>query len=518
MPPSAQQAQGKTIDQQIANSVDQDIRSLFTLVKIVAERVKAGGGQLFLVGGFVRDELLDLPVKDLDAEVYGLPESRVSNIVYSAMETVKTAPLKFQTVGRSFGVIKISTGQSELDIALPRREKKTELGHRGFSVDLSPTLEPARAVQRRDFTINALLQDPLTGKIHDFVGGLDDLHGRTLRMVNKKTFGEDPLRVLRAWQFVARFELSLDPTTQDTMRAMLPSLSELSLERTREEWSKLFLRAHRPSLGLQAAFNTGFFHYYLPAIAALAKTPQDPEHHPEGNCWVHTLLSVDQAKDVMAEGSWTTSEQLIILLAVWAHDFGKATTTQMVEGRVRALGHDRAGVVIANDFLRCAGFPSKVGDQVIPLVREHMTPAQLFAHSHRGVVTDGAMRRLAQRLHPANIRLLAAVTEADYRGRGPFPGTGIRVVWPRDNPAVSWLLERMAELQLQQRPAPVLWGRDLVSRGWPPGPMFGQALDAAERLAQSGWSREQIIALLAEPRSPAEDLQKLQRAASELKP
>jgi tRNA nucleotidyltransferase (CCA-adding enzyme) len=233
-----------------------------------------------LVGGYVRDALLGRDTTDADVEVYGVPRDRLETLV------TEMFPGRVNAVGRAFGVLKVHLAPGmDLDVSLPRSDSKTGAGHRGFAVQGNPFLDFAEASRRRDFTVNALACDPLSGEILDAHGGLDDLANRTLRAVDHGTFPEDPLRVWRAFQFAARLDFRLDAGTFALLQAMVGrgELAELSKERVTDELKKL-LGASCPSIGLTLARETGVIASSFPELEALAETPQDPEWHPRGRC------------------------------------------------------------------------------------------------------------------------------------------------------------------------------------------------------------------------------------------
>ncbi len=457
-------------------------------IRRLAETVRTRGGRALLVGGLVRDEALGHASKDYDLEVHGLAVREVAEAA-GAIGEVKE-------VGRSFGVFKLRVGDRDVDVSLPRRDSKIGRGHRGFSIDVDPTMTPTEAARRRDFTINAMMKDVLTGELIDPFHGQDDLQHRRLRLVDPQTFCDDPLRVLRAVQFVGRFGLTVEPKTLETLREMVPSLAELPKERLYDEWVKLFARAEQPALGLQAAKDIGLFARYFPTIERLATTPQEPAFHPEGDVWTHTKLVIDQARRLTVDQP--EPERLVIALAAFTHDLGKVSTTETVDGRIRSRDHERAGADPTRDFLERAGFPEGIIRKVIPLVTEHLKPALLYNSELRGQwVSGGALRRLARRVYPATIEQLTLVATADHLGRGPFPQSDGTTAWPMSDPSSAWLLREATELRLHEgKPEPVLYGRDLVERGWPPGPIFGQAIRLAEGLAEHGRSKGRILELI----------------------
>lgn len=419
-------------------------------------------GRPRLVGGGVRDALLGLEPKDFDVEVAGIDFETLHRVLAPFGAT--------DVVGRSFGVIKVRSAASgaEYDFSLPRRESKTGAGHRGFAVAPDPTLSDADAAARRDFTLNAIAQDPFTGELIDPHHGQRDLAARTLRHTSA-AFVEDPLRVLRAFQLAARFDLTLAPETAALCRSIAPAFSELPVERIWGEWGKFATKATRPSRGLAVLEETGWLQHF-PEIAALRDTPQDPEWHPEGDVFNHTQHCLDA---LVTFADWKNSPHPTRLtLAVLAHDFGKPSTTQKVEkdGRLRwrSPGHHSAGGPLAKNFLRRIGAPLAFDAPVGALVENH--------HAHdRGnqPFTDRAIRRLALRLAPATIHDLSLVMRADARGRPPVP--------PEETLArIEDLLTKAAALEFNQgAPRPILLGRHLLSLGFKPGPAFKPVLDAA---------------------------------------
>jgi tRNA nucleotidyltransferase (CCA-adding enzyme) len=417
----------------------------------VARAVRERGGRALIVGGWVRDRLLGRPSKDVDLEVYGLDAARLRQVL--------EAFGRVNTVGESFTVYKVGA----LDVALPRRESKVGRGHRGFEVIGDPSLSTEQAARRRDFTINAIAWDPLTGEYLDPFDGRGDLARRVLRAVDARTFGEDSLRVLRAAQFAARFGLEVDAATAALCRAI--ALDDLPAERVWGEVEKLLLRAARPSIGLDVARDLTIVARLWPECLALVGCPQEPEWHPEGDVWIHTLQVVDEAR--LRVDDLPRPKQVALMLGALAHDFGKPETTAWVDGRLRSLGHEEAGVAPARAFLDRLNIHTidgyDVRGQVLGLVAHHLKPGA-WQKSPTGV-GDSAFRRLAQKV---DLELLARLAEADCLGRRPGAF---------DCTAMSWFLDRARALGVQhEAPAPLLLGRHLIPLGVPPGPNMGRIL------------------------------------------
>lgn len=413
----------------------------------------------YLVGGCVRDGLLGIQNKDFDIEVFG--------VAYGKLVDVLSRWGRTDLVGRSFGVVKLSLeGGTTFDFTVPRRDSKIGPGHKGFEISFDADITPREAAARRDFTINSLMYDPRGDQVLDFFGGVADLEKRFLRHTSG-AFGEDPLRVLRGMQLVSRFNLSPAPETIELCRQMKGGYGELAIERVREEWFKWAAKSTVPSAGLQFLAATHWLEHF-PEIQSLQGTPQEPAWHPEGDVFAHTCHCCDA---LVKLPEWQTAEEetrIVYSLAILAHDFGKSKTThsEIRDGELRLVspGHEEASVLLAEAFLKGINAPEAILQRVLPLVRNHM--------AHLDTVTDRAVRRLAKRLEPENIRGLCVVMTADAMGRPPKPPAVPRVV--------TALLGKAAELQVQaSAPKPILMGRHLIQLGMKPGPEFGAILAEA---------------------------------------
>jgi tRNA nucleotidyltransferase (CCA-adding enzyme) len=434
----------------------------------LAEAVRGEDGRALLVGGCVRDELMGRQPKDWDVEIYGIEPHRLRELL-DAFGPVNV-------VGEAFTVYKLG---AHLDVSMPRRERKTGRGHRSFFIEGDPEMTFAEAAGRRDFTINAILKDPLTGEIIDPFHGRNDLQQEILRAVSPETFSEDSLRVLRAAQFAARFEFKVEPETISLCRAI--DLSDLPSERIWGEMEKLLLRAQRPSIGLQWLRDLGAIDQLFPELKGLIDVPQDPEWHPEGDVFLHTCLVVDRARELI--DALPYPKQVTVMLAALAHDFGKPATTEFVDGRLRSRGHEEAGVEPAMSFLDKLNIHTidgyDVRGQVVALVRDHLKPGEYF--KKRAEVGDGAFRRLA---HKCELDLLYRVAKADSLGRNAdwVP----RDQW-YDSAAQEWFIERARELEVESKaPAPLLLGRHLLEMGLEPGPRIGAITRAVYEIQLDG--------------------------------
>jgi tRNA nucleotidyltransferase (CCA-adding enzyme) len=367
----------------------------------------------------------------------------------------------------------------DLDVSLPRRERKSGRGHRAFVIEGDPSMSVEQATRRRDFTINAILRDPLTSELIDPFNGRKDIERKRLRAVSVETFGEDSLRVLRAAQFAARFEFDIEAETVVLCQSI--DLTDLPAERIWGEMEKILLRAAHPSLGIEWCRKLRIVDQLFPELAGLIEVPQDLDWHPEGDVFVHTLLVMDRARELIDDLPY--AKQVAVMVAALAHDFGKPATTEFLEGRWRSRGHEEAGIVPTERFLDRLNLHTidgyDVRRQVIALVREHLKPGEFY--KKRDEVGDGAFRRLARR---CELDLLYRVAKADSLGRN--------AEWvPREKwygaEAQEWFLQRAKELEVERRaPAPILLGRHLLELGVAPGPRMGEITRAVYEMQLDG--------------------------------
>ena len=417
----------------------------------IARAVRDAGGRALIVGGWVRDRLLDRPsAANIDLEVFGVAPDRLRQLL--------EAFGRVEAVGESFQVYKLG----DIDVSLPRRDSKAGRGHRGFVVVGDPDMSLDDAARRRDFTVNAISWDPLTGEYFDPFGGRADLERRCLRMVDADTFRDDSLRVLRAVQFAARFDFRLEDQTRDVCRTI--PLDDLPSERIWGEFEKLIFGA-RPSVGFALAMDLGVIAKLFRELQALAGCPQEPEWHPEGDVWVHTLQVIDRARARIDD--LPRPQAVAVMLGAVCHDLGKPATTAFIDGRIRSMDHEEQGVAPAAAFLDRLNLHSLDGydvrRQVLGITAQHLKPGSWF--KVRDEVGDGAFRRLA---HKVDLELLARVAKADCEGREPGRF---------DCSAMDWFLERARSLGVEHRPpAPILLGRHLLALGLKPGPRVGEIL------------------------------------------
>ena len=406
--------------------------------------------------------------KDWDLEVYGIEPGSLRQLLDRFGDV--------NVVGEAFTVYKLG---SDLDVSLPRRERKSGRGHRAFVIEGDPLMTIEEATKRRDFTINAILKDPLAGDIIDPFQGRADLASGILRAVSPATFPEDSLRVLRAAQFAARFEFRVHPATAELCRTI--DLSDLPAERIWGELEKLLLRARQPSIGLGWLHALGVLAQLFPELAALIDVPQEPEWHPEGDVFVHTRLTIDRARELIDDLDY--SRQVTVMLAALCHDLGKPATTAFVDGRIRSREHEEGGVQPTIDLLNRLNVHTLDGydvrAQVIALVRDHLKPGEFY--KKRDQVGDGAFRRLARK---CELDLLYRVAKADSLGRNAD--------WvPRQQwftaEAQDWFIARARDLDVVARaPQPILLGRHLLEMGLAAGPRIGEITRAVYEMQLDG--------------------------------
>jgi tRNA nucleotidyltransferase (CCA-adding enzyme) len=424
------------------------------LAREIAAAVAERGGRVYYVGGCVRDRLLGRENKDIDIEIHG--------IAAAELELLLDGFGARMSIGESFGIYALK-GYG-LDIAMPRKETLRGHGHKDFDIFVDPFIGTAKAAQRRDFTVNALMEDVLTGEIVDHYGGLDDLNQGILRHVCTDTFAEDPLRVLRGAQFAARFGFAVAPETVNLCRGL--TLRHLPRERIEGELQKALLKADRPSVFFEVLRTMHQLHEWFPELEALVNIPQDPVHHPEGDVWTHTMLVLDEAAKYRTE----SAQPMMLMLAALTHDFGKAVCTEEIDGRIHAYGHEAAGLPLAEAFLRRITGETRLIRGVLNLVELHMRPN--VAAAVRAPVKS-TNKLFDQALDPDALLALAA---ADRMGRErPAAEAG----------AEAFLQERLAVYR-HTMAQPCVMGRDLTAAGLRPGPDFAEILAHAHKLHLAG--------------------------------
>lgn len=427
------------------------------------ERLEREGAACRLVGGCVRDALLGRRPKDFDIEVYGLELDRIA-------ETLQTIG-RTDRVGRAFAVVKFWRNGREYDFSVPRTESKSGSGHRGFEVRPDISLDERTALQRRDFTINALLYDHANASVIDYFGGHEDLKRGILRHVSG-AFSEDPLRVLRAMQFAGRFDFALHPETAALCKRLKSEYHTLARERIWIEWRKWATESIRPSAGMRALRDSGWI-VFSPELNSLLRLPQDPEWHPEGDVFTHTLCCLDALVEKTGWKDQDEATRCALMFGTLCHDLGKARQTRFAEkaGRLRWISpeHDQDSGWLSERFLGRIGGPALLKEKTRKLVENHH-----FLNSFAdGYPSDSSLRRLSRRISPATTSELHAVMTSDHLGRPPLRSS-------RQEERLADFRERIAALAvIDSAPKQIVQGRDLMKIGLKPGPLFKSILSQA---------------------------------------
>ncbi len=432
------------------------------ILQEILQNLQENGVKPILVGGCVRDSLLDIPSKDYDIELFGIDSLDLVEPILKKFGSVKQ-------VGKSFGVLTMKIDSYDFDFALARLERKVDVGHRGFEIINDKSLDFEKASKRRDFTLNSIGYDFFEKKLIDPNGGKKDLEQKVLRHIEDETFIEDPLRVYRAVQFCARYNLKLHNKTFELCKTIVDKnqLAELPKERVFEEFKKLFLKSNKPSIGLELLKQLGALKHF-PELEALVGCIQDKQYHPEGDVWIHTLMTVDELARILKEKRIEDEyRKLYLFYAILCHDLGKPLCTQITkENRVTSHKHESLGVEPTISFLNRLTSEKKFIELIIPLVKSHLAPFQLY-------LADSSLKAVKRLSLKVNIEDLCLICLADCLGRDIED----KQKCPK---ATSWLLEQAKKLDIQNEALkPLVQGRDLINIGLKPSKQFKEILDFA---------------------------------------
>ncbi len=433
----------------------------FEMAKKVAVKVAENGGRTFLVGGIVRDQILGKENKDVDIEIHGVTPQKLEEILDSLGKRTE--------MGADFGIFGLRG--YDLDIAMPRKEEATGRGHRDFKVYVDPFLGTEKAAKRRDFTMNALMQDVLTGEIIDHFGGVDDAKRGILRHVNSETFIEDPLRVLRAAQFAARFEFCVAEETVALARTM--DLTALARERIMGELEKALLKAKKPSIFFEEMRKMEQLSFWFPEVEQLRGVLQNPAYHPEGDVWTHTMMVLDQAAALKQEAS----NPLGFMLAALTHDFGKVLTTKEKDGVLHSICHEIEGLPMIKTFLNRITTETKLIKYVLNMDEHHMKPNMMAAQHSAKKATN---KMFDEAIDKKGLILFA---RADDLGR--------KKEINREE-IEQFLFERLTLFE-ETMAKPFVMGADLVKAGMKPGPQFSEILAFSHKLRLAGVPKESAL-------------------------
>ena len=445
------------------------------IINQISQTLQSKNAKAIVVGGSVRDYFLDLPIKDYDVEVFGLD-------CIEELEEILSDYGDVNLVGKSFGVLKFTHDGEEYDFSFPRKEEKVSSGHRGFDVCVDGDMDFREASRRRDFTINAMGYDVHSQTFIDPYQAKEAMRDRVLEHIDDKTFVEDPLRVYRAVQFCARFDYQLSPKTFDLCYQMVLDgmLDELPKERVYIEWQKLLLKSSNPSIGFELMRELGILRYF-PELQAIIDIPQSPKWHPEGDVWIHTMMCVDEMVGLLDKGE---KENLMYMFAILCHDLGKATSTTIeADGRIRAIDHEYQGIEPTKKLLYRLTDEHDFINSILPLVEHHLKPSQFYQAKAR----DKAIRKLATKV---NITQLIKVAKAGFLGR--TTDESLDGIYH----AEEWLENRAKNLKVEEKPLDnLLQGRDLISLGLTPSPLFKKILNEVYELQIDGVLEDRDSAL-----------------------
>jgi tRNA nucleotidyltransferase (CCA-adding enzyme) len=409
----------------------------YPMLTPIAHAIGTSGGRALLVGGAVRDMLAGTPVHDIDIEVHGLSLHQ--------LETLLRRWGIVNLVGESFGVLKLE--HIPIDWSVPR----TDSAGRKPVVQFDPTMPLEKAFERRDVTINAMGIDLNTHELIDPFNGEKDLEAHILRAPNIDLFVQDPLRFFRIMHFIGRFEMQPDSALTACCKRM--SLEGISKERIAAEFEKLLLLSKRPSLGIRWLHSIQRLEEILPELYNTVGIEQQPEWHPEGDVFEHSMQALDAAARISYE---STDDRLTLRYAALCHDLGKAVTTRLIDGRLRSFGHETAGVPLAECMLKRIVLKKDIIDDVGKLVAVHMLPGAFIAHN----AGAAAYKRLALKIAPRrNVSFLADLALADQQGRNGSSSEPFTLI-PEFIPLFK---KQAAQVHVLYQPEPpLLMGRDLL--------------------------------------------------------
>jgi tRNA nucleotidyltransferase/poly(A) polymerase len=424
------------------------------LARHISATLKERGRQAYLVGGCVRDLLLNRTPKDFDVSTDATPDEIASLFPSSEL------------VGAHFGVVLVRADGAQVEVATFRSDHAYSDGRRPDSVRFET--DPRQDVLRRDFTINALMLDPASGEILDFVGGRRDLAAGLIRAIGdpETRFREDHLRMLRATRFAASLGFQIDPATAAAIRMLRTLIRDVAAERVRDELTRI-LTEDGPRRGFEILDDLKLLPEILPEIAAMKGVEQPPEFHPEGDVWIHTLMLLEGLRQ----------PSITLALGVLLHDVGKPPTFRVAE-RIRFDGHVEAGTAMAGQILNRLRFSADQIERVESLVANHMKFKDV--RQMRESTLKRFLRQPQFHDHMELHRLDCLSSHGNL-----------------DN--YYFCLEKLASVApAELKPAPLLTGRDLIAAGYRPGPAFGRMLTAVEdaQLESRVHSREEALELV----------------------
>lgn len=433
------------------------MKTAILLSELIAEK----SGTAYFVGGFVRDKFMKHENKDIDIEVHGISADVLEEILDSIGKRIE--------IGESFGIYGIKG--CCLDIALPRKEHLCGKGHRDFNIDVDPFIGTEKAALRRDFTINALMENIITGEVIDHFGGISDINDKIIRHVSDKTFWEDPLRVLRAAQFAARFEFDIADETLLLCRNI--DLSTLSKERIEAELVKALLKAERPSIFFESLRKMDQLGTWFAEVEMLIGVPQNSKYHMEGDVWNHTMMVIDEAAKYRDRSTYPYGFMMTALV----HDFGKAICTEKKNGVYHAYEHETKGLTIVKRFLKRITNEKKLIHYVMNMTELHMKP-NVLANAEASVKSTNKM--FDSSVSPID---LIYISQSDDKGRKTLV---------QSKSTEEFLLKRL-DIYNKIMEKPYVTGKDLIDAGLLPNENFKEVLSYAHKLRLANIDKESAL-------------------------
>lgn len=425
----------------------------------LSKKINEMGGEIYYVGGCVRDAQLNLPIKDIDVEVHKISTEKLEKILKSIGE--------IDYIGKSFGIYKIKG--CNIDISLPRKEIKQGEKHTDFIVEVNPFLGEKNAAKRRDFTINALMKETGTGKVLDFFNGLADLQDGIIRHIDDISFQEDALRVLRACQFAARFDFKISTETLELCK-LIP-LEKLSKERVFEELKKALLMSKIPSVFFENLREINGLDFWFAELKDTIGIPQHEEKHQEGDVWKHTMMVLDEAAKIRDK----SENPLALMLSCLCHDFGKAVCSEKgKDGFTHSYRHEELGLPLIEKFLDRLTNERRLKKLVLNLVSLHQMPNICYNDLSSIKATN---KMFDKAISPKDLVLLSS---CDNKGKIPQKDTE------------GFLLERL-DIYNEIMSKPFVQGKDLIRSGLTPDKNFSKLLQFANKNRLAGVSKETTL-------------------------
>jgi putative nucleotidyltransferase with HDIG domain len=421
----------------------------------ILRTLRQGGFEAYFVGGCVRDLLLGREPADYDVTTNATPQ-----------QVIDLFPETY-AVGAQFGVVLVPSADTDstVEVATYRSDVSYSDGRHPDAVRFSQTAK--EDVERRDFSINGLLLDPITNEVLDYVGGRKDLAAKTIRTIGEaeRRFSEDKLRMLRAVRFAARFGYAIEPATFAAVQKLAAQIHQVSRERIADELNKM-LTEGQARRAFELLDGTGLLIEVLPEIAAMKGVAQPPEYHPEGDVWIHTLLLLE---GLPAGCSRTLAWGALL------HDVGKPPTFRVAPDRIRFDGHVEVGMKMAEEICRRLRFSNHDTEQIIALIEHHMRFGHVLRMKESTLKKFLRLPLFGEHLEQHRLDCLAS---------------------HRDLSHYEFMREKLATIPPEvMRPVPLLTGNDLIAAGYEPGPRFKEILAAVEDAQLEGTLQTQAAAL-----------------------